>query len=339
MTHPAAVAVVGAGSWGTALAMHLGRLGRSVRLWVRDPALARDIARTGENARYLPGIAMPDGAEVTSSPDRALAGAAIVVVAVPSHVIEDVLAPMAPLFPPLATVVSATKGLDPRSGRRISEVLAGIAPGRPVAVLSGPSFAREVAVGLPTALVVAAADVDVARRLQRELAAPAFRLYTNRDVLGVELAGALKNVMAIATGLCDGLGLGENARAALITRGLAEMVRLGLALGAQPGTFSGLAGLGDLVLTCTGSLSRNRALGREIGRGRCLAEVEAGTRTVAEGVRTVSTALRLAREVAIPMPICEEVGRVLFHAKPVAEALQALLARDPRSEEEVGARA
>src|SRR5262245_32832104 len=246
---------------------------------------------------------------------------------------------MIPSIPRLATIVSATKGLEPRCGSRISELLARLAPGRAVAVLSGPSFAREVAMGRPAALVVAAENPDVADRLQRELAAPAFRLYTNRDVLGVELAGALKNVMAIATGLCDGLGLGENARAALITRGLAEIVRLGAALGAQPATFSGLAGLGDLVLTCTGSLSRNRALGLAIAGGRSLAEVEGATRTVAEGVRTASTALRLAKEVATPMPICEEVGRVLFHAKPVAEALRALLARDPRPEEELGTRA
>jgi len=335
----APLAVVGAGGWGTALAIHLGRLGRTVRLWARDPMLARDIATTGENARYLPGIAIPEQVEATSSADRALEAAATVLVAVPSHLLEDVVAPMAQLVPPQAVVVSATKGLEPRRRQRISELLGALLPGRVVAVLSGPSFAREVAAGLPAALVVASADAVVARRLQHELAAPAFRLYTNRDVLGVELAGALKNVMAIATGLCDGIGLGENARAALITRGLAEMTRLGVALGAQPATFSGLAGLGDLVLTCTGSLSRNRALGREVARGRSLADVEAATRTVAEGVRTTATALSLAREVAVPMPICEEVGQVLFQARPVAEALGALLGRDPRAEEEVNVRA
>ena len=208
-------------------------------------------------------------------------------------------------------------------------------PGRAVAVLSGPSFAREVALGQPTALVVAAADESVARALQHALTAPAFRLYTNRDVLGVELGGALKNIVAIATGLCDGLALGENARAALVTRGLAEIVRLGVALGAQAATFSGLAGLGDLVLTCTGSLSRNRALGREIARGRTLADAEAATPMIAEGVRTTVSAMRLAREVGVPMPICTEVRSVLFEGKPVADALHALLARDPRPEEEV----
>lgn len=335
MSDSAAVAVVGAGSWGTALALHVARLGRRVRLWARDPGLARDIERTGENARYLAGIPLP-GVEVTPSGEHALSTAAIVIVAVPSHGVEDVLAPMSALIAPTASVVSATKGLEPRCGRPISRLLAAMVPGRPIAVLSGPSFAREVAMGQPTALVIAASDGGVALRLQQELSAKAFRLYTNGDVLGVELGGALKNVMALATGLCDGLGLGENARAALITRGLAEMVRLGVALGAQPATFAGLAGLGDLVLTCTGTLSRNRALGREIARGRSLAEAEGATPMVAEGVRTTASAIRLARGAAIPMPICEEVGAVLFEAKPVRQALEALLARDPRPEEEAG---
>jgi glycerol-3-phosphate dehydrogenase (NAD(P)+) len=201
-------------------------------------------------------------------------------------------------------------------------------------VLSGPSFAREVAQGRPAALVVACADEAVAADLQRGLAGPALRLYTNRDVLGVELGGALKNVMAIATGLVDGLGLGENARAALVTRGLAEIVRLGTAAGAQPTTFAGLAGLGDLVLTCTGTQSRNHALGREIARGRPLALIEAETPMVAEGVRTVSSVLRMARDAGVAMPICEEVAAVLFEGKPAADALASLLAREPRPEEE-----
>jgi glycerol-3-phosphate dehydrogenase (NAD(P)+) len=330
------VAVIGAGSWGTALALHVARLGRPVRLWVRDAERAREMARARENVRYLPGIPLP-GVEMASSAERALHDAAIVVVAVPSHVIENVIAPMGSLIGADAVVLSAAKGLDPRSGRPLSGLLRALVPGRAVAVLSGPSFARDVALGQPTALVVAAGVEAVARALQRDLAAPAFRLYTNRDVLGVELGGALKNIVAIATGLCDGLALGENARAALITRGLAEIVRLGVALGAQRATFSGLAGLGDLVLTCTGSLSRNRALGREIARGRTLADAEAATPMIAEGVRTTVSAMRLAREVGVPMPICAEVQSVLFEGKPVAEALHALLARDPRPEEEVSA--
>jgi glycerol-3-phosphate dehydrogenase (NAD(P)+) len=336
---PAAVAIIGAGSWGTALAVHLGRLGGDVRLWARDPVLAADIAARRENGRYLAGIGIPDRVRVTPEAKEALAMAGVVVVAVPSHGIESTMAPMMGLLPPGAILVSAAKGFEPRRARRLSELLGEMAPGHALAVLSGPSFAREVALGRPTALVIAAADHDVARTLQRQWTAPAFRLYTNADVAGVELGGALKNVIAIATGLSDGLDLGENARAALITRGLAEIARLGAALGAQPATFSGLAGIGDLVLTCTGSLSRNRALGRELARGRRLADVEAESRMVAEGVRTVASALRLAREAGVPMPICQEVGEVLFSAKPPADALGALLARDPRPEEEAPRRA
>ena len=330
----APVAVLGAGSWGTALAMHLGRTGVPVRMWARDPGLAVSIRTARENSRYLPGLSLPDGVAVSGDAGEVLADCGTVLVAVPSHFVEVVLESVGSCVPPGAVLVSATKGLEPRQGLRMSELLARRLSGRPVAVLSGPSFAREVARARPTALVVACADSAVAVDLQRRLAGPALRLYTNRDVVGVELGGALKNVMAIAAGLLDGLALGENARAALITRGLAEIVRLGVAVGAQPATFSGLAGLGDLVLTCTGFQSRNHALGREIARGRALGQVEAATPMVAEGVRTVSSALRMAREAGVVMPICEEVAAVLFDGKPVAEALAALLAREPRPEEE-----
>lgn len=330
----APVSVLGAGSWGTALAMHLGKGGVPVRLWAHDPGLAASIRAIRENSRYLPGLALPEGVAVTADVVEALRDGRTVIVAVPSHFVEEVLESAGPHVAPGAVLVSATKGLEPRHGLRISVLLARQLPGRPVAVLSGPSFAREVARGLPTALVVACPDEAVAVDLQRRLAGPALRLYTNRDVVGVELGGALKNVMAIATGLGDGLGLGENARAALITRGLAEIVRLGVAVGAQPATFAGLAGLGDLVLTCTGTQSRNHALGHEIAKGRPLRVVEAGTPMVAEGVRTVSSALRMAREAGVAMPICEEVAAVLFDGKPVAEALASLLAREPRPEEE-----
>ena len=333
------VAVLGAGSWGTALAMHLGRSSVPVRLWARDAALAASMGARRENPRYLPGVKLPDGVTVTAEVGEALAGSHIVLVAVPSHFVEDVLVDVADRIARDAVLVSATKGLEPRHGLRMSELLAQRLPGRPVAVLSGPSFAREVAQGRPTALVIASSDEGIAADLQRRLAGPTLRLYTNRDVVGVELGGAVKNVMAIATGLVDGLGLGENARAALITRGLAEIVRLGTAAGAQPATFAGLAGLGDLVLTCTGSQSRNRALGGEIARGRSLVEAEAGTPMVAEGVRTVSSVLRMARDRGVTMPICEEVAAVLFEGKPVAESLASLLAREPRPEEEGVSRA
>jgi glycerol-3-phosphate dehydrogenase (NAD(P)+) len=338
-TRRAPVAVLGAGSWGTALAMHLGRAGVPVRLWARDPELAASMRARRENPRYLPGAVLPEGVSVTADANLALGDSGTVLVAVPSHFVEGVLAQVGERVAARAVLVSATKGLEPRRGRRISELLAHRLPGRPVAVLSGPSFAREVAQGRPTALVIASSDESIAVDLQRRLAGPTFRLYTNRDVVGVELGGAVKNVMAIATGLVDGLGLGENARAALITRGLAEIVRLGTAAGAQPATFAGLAGLGDLVLTCTGTQSRNRALGGEVARGRSLSAVEADSPMVAEGVRTVSSVLRMARDHGVTMPICEEVAAVLFEGRPVAESLAALLAREPRPEEEGASRA
>lgn len=328
-------AVLGAGSWGTALSLHLTRIGDDVRLWARDASLVKQITERRENARYLPGCSLPAAVRATSDPAEALHGVRSLIVAVPSAFVDDVVHSLHDAVPASAIVVSATKGLEPRQARRISELLHERLPARPVAVLSGPSFAQEVARGLPAALVVASSDDAVAGALQRGLSSATFRLYTNPDVIGVELAGALKNVVAIATGLCDGLALGENARAALITRGLAEIVRLGVALGAQPATFLGLAGLGDLVLTCTGSLSRNRALGREISKGRRLRDVEAETRMVAEGANTVRSALLLARRAQVDMPICREVAAVLFENKPVSEALRALLSREPRPEHDL----
>jgi glycerol-3-phosphate dehydrogenase (NAD(P)+) len=332
-------AVIGAGSWGTALAVQLGRSGIAVRLWARDPALARAMADTRENLRYLPDVRLPERVVLTSEHAAALEGCSLVVLAVPSHFLRGVLGTMAAAVPPRSVLLSATKGLEPSSALRMSELIDQVLPGRPVAALSGPSFAREVATGLPTALVVASTDATVARTIQERLSAPAFRLYTNRDLVGVEIGGALKNVMAIATGLSDGLGLGENARAALITRGLAEMGRLALRLGGQPATLAGLAGLGDLVLTCTGSQSRNHRLGLAIARGLSLAQAEGSTPMVAEGVRTVASARMLAARVGVSLPICDEVRAVLFDGKPVREALASLLAREPRPEEEHAARA
>jgi glycerol-3-phosphate dehydrogenase (NAD(P)+) len=334
-----AVAVIGAGSWGTALAVQLGRSGMAVRLWARDPALARAIGAARENPRYLPDIPIPERVVACADHAVALDGSDLVILAVPSHFLRVVLQPMAAAIPSGAVLVSATKGLEPSSALRMSELVAQVVPGRAVAALSGPSFAREVALAMPTALVVASADAGVARTLQERLSAPAFRLYTNRDVVGVEIGGALKNVMAIATGLSDGLGLGENARAALITRGLAEMGRLVVSLGGQPATLAGLAGLGDLVLTCTGTQSRNHRLGLAVARGQSLAWAEASTPMVAEGVRTVASARMLAGRAGVSMPICDEVSAVLFEAKPVKEALTSLLAREPRPEEEHAVRA
>ena len=330
----APVAILGAGSWGTALAIHLGRRGTPARLWARDEALAREMRETGENRRYLAGFTVPARAQVTGDGTEALHDAELVVVAIPSQFVRATLTPLLPRLEPGAILVSATKGMEPERGLRMSELLAELAPGHPIAVLSGPSFAREVALGRPTALVAASARLDVARAAQAALAGPTLRVYTNGDVLGVELGGALKNVIAIAAGLSDSLALGENARAALVTRGLAEIARLGVKLGASARTFAGLAGLGDLVLTATGSLSRNRALGLAIGQGKTLREAEASTRTVAEGARTVSSALRLGRAAGVSLPICAAVAAVLFDGVPPRDALAALLAREPRPEEE-----
>ena len=334
-----AVAVIGAGSWGTALAAQLGRSGMAVRLWVHDPALARAICGARENARYLPGVRLPESVAAGADHVEALDGSDLVILAVPSHFLREVLQPMAAAVPSGAVLLSGTKGLEPSSALRMSELLAQVVPGHAVAALSGPSFAREVGLGKPTALVVASTDAGVARSLQERLSASTFRLYTNGDIVGVEIGGALKNVMAIATGLSDGLGLGENARAALITRGLAEMGRLAVRLGGQPATLAGLAGLGDLVLTCTGTQSRNHGLGLAVARGQTLAQAEASTPMIAEGVRTVASALVLAERAGVSMPICDEVSAVLFEAKPVMDALASLLARDPRPEEEHASRA
>lgn len=328
------VAVIGGGGWGTALAVHLARLGMVPRLWVHDAELAGLIRSRRENPWYLPGIALSPSVTPTGELAEALNGADLAILAVPSHVFRQVLSGASRCISPRTTLLSATKGLDGVGPHRMSEIMAQLVPESPAAVLSGPTFAREVAEGRPTAAVVAARDPDVSRRLQRRLSSRGFRLYTNGDVIGVELGGAVKNVMAIATGLADGLGLGENARAALITRGLAEITRLGSALGAAPRTFAGLAGLGDLVLTCTGTLSRNRNLGLALAAGKRLEEVQAGSRMVAEGVRTAASVLTLARRAGVPMPICQEVAAVLFEGKPSREALSALLQREVRAEDE-----
>ncbi|MFQ5828921.1 MAG: NAD(P)H-dependent glycerol-3-phosphate dehydrogenase [Candidatus Methylomirabilia bacterium] len=334
MTGPANVAVVGGGSWGTALALHLSRVGFAPRLWVRDPELVELMRARGENPWYLAGIALPPSVAITSDFDEALRGAEFMILAVPSHGFAGVLAASRPAIPRGLPTVSATKGLDPAGARRMSEILSELVPESPVAVLSGPTFAREVALSRPTAAVIAAPNSAHAGDVQRRLSTRVFRLYTNRDVLGVELGGALKNVVAIATGLSDGLGLGENARAALITRGLTEITRLGVALGASPLTFSGLAGMGDLVLTCTGSLSRNRALGLALASGKRLADVQDETRMIAEGVRTTISALELARRAGATLPICREVSAVLFDGKSPRAALASLLEREIRPEEE-----
>jgi glycerol-3-phosphate dehydrogenase (NAD(P)+) len=318
------VAILGAGSWGTALAVHLTRAGERVTLWARNPEVADRARRERRNPWYLSDIVLPDGVEPTADVAAALAGATLVIVAVPSEFFAATLARLGPVTAP---VVSATKGFEPGRHRRMSEVLAERWPGAPAAVLSGPTFAREVALAQPTAAVIASRDEALADDLQRRLGSRELRLYTNRDVVGVEVGGATKNVIALATGLADGLGLGENARAALVTRGLAEITRLAVALGGDQATLAGLAGLGDLVLTATGTHSRNRALGMALARGESPLAAQRASRMVAEGVPTVGAALALAARHGVALPIAAEVAAVLFDGKPPAAALASLLGR------------
>jgi glycerol-3-phosphate dehydrogenase (NAD(P)+) len=325
------VAVVGAGSWGTALAAHLARHAHDVRLWARDPALARAIAEGGSNARYLPGVPLPP-MTVTSDLGAAVQGAEIAVMAVPSEFCRLTCRALRDGLAPSAVLVSAAKGLELDSLRRMSEVAAEEVPAHPVAVLSGPSFALEVAQGQPTTVVVAAADLAVAEAVQRAVSSRTFRAYSSDDVTGVELGGALKNVIAIAAGILDGLGFGHNTAAALITRGLAEITRLSTALGARADTLAGLAGLGDLVLTCTGALSRNRRVGHALGAGRTLGQALGELHMVAEGVRTTRAACALAERAGVEMPIARQMLAVLYEGKPPREAVEELMLRTLKRE-------
>jgi len=331
------IAILGAGGWGTALAIVLARSRKphKVSLWARDSALAESIRRDRENKLYLPGSKLAESIQVHSELEAALAGAQVIVGAMPSAHARTVYASALPFVATNATFVSATKGLEPSTHLRMSEVIAQVVSPKfapRIAVISGPSFALETARGEPTAVVLASRDAALATELQEEFAGPGIRLYTNDDVLGVELAGAMKNVMAIAAGACQGLGLGSNALAALITRGLAEMSRLAVALGARRETLSGLAGLGDLVLTCTGSLSRNRHVGIELGKGHTLREIMANMRTVVEGVTTAAPLLALAREHQIEMPITEQVDAILHAGKSPKDAIRDIMERPLKRE-------
>jgi glycerol-3-phosphate dehydrogenase (NAD(P)+) len=326
------LAVLGGGSWGTALGAHLARSGHDVRLWMREGVLARSINERRENSAYLPGIALPPGLEATTDLAAAAGAAESVFVVIPSEFCRSIYRQLRPVAREGAVLISATKGIETGSLSRMTEVAAAEAPGHPLAVVSGPSFALEVAQGQPTTVVVAAFDVAVAEAVQRALSTRAFRAYSSDDVVGVEVAGALKNVIAIAAGIIDGLGYGHNTVAALITRGLAEMTRLAVALGGRADTLSGLAGLGDLVLTCTGALSRNRRVGQALGAGRTLAEVTAGTPMVAEGVRTTLAACALADRTGIEMPIARQMDAVMYHGKPPRDAVEELMLRSLKRE-------
>ena len=327
------MAVLGAGSWGTALSIHLARAGRSVSLWARDAGLVDEMIAASANLRYLPEIPIPPRVVPTSSLEAALNDAQFVIVAVPSHGLRAVVRAAAPLIPPHAILVSATKGLETESLRRMSQVIEEETAGRlPVVVLSGPSFAAEVARGLPAAVLAASSDDRAAARVQEQFRGPGLRLYGNDDVPGVEIGGALKNVIAIAAGVVEGLGLGQNAMAALITRGLTEISRLACAEGARRDTLAGLSGLGDLVVTCTGNLSRNRHVGIELGRGRRLADILAGMQMVAEGVRTTGAALALGARHGLELPIAAQMAGVLDgHVSPL-EAVERLMGRRQRAE-------
>jgi len=334
-THPQ-VAVVGAGSWGTALAALLAGKGIPVRLWAFESQVVRSIRETGENRPYLPGIHLPPELTATGSLPEAVEGAGVVVSVSPSQHVGGVMAAAVPHLSADALVVSASKGIEIATLRRMDQVLADVLDSRQMerfAVLSGPSFASEVARGVPTAVVVASGNPDVAFQLQSLFQTDRFRVYTNDDVIGVELGGALKNVIALAAGVAAGLGFGHNTLAALITRGLAEITRLGVALGATRATFAGLAGMGDLVLTCTGELSRNRTVGVRLGRGERLEEILGEMTAVAEGISTAPAVRDLAERHGVDMPICREVCAILEEGRPPAEAVRNLMLRTPRPED------
>ncbi len=326
------VTVVGGGAWGTALAHALASRHHTVCLWAREPDVVEHISTTHANPRFLPGATLHPDLRATGDLTAAVQDAACIVYASPSFVLRHVVRESATAVPRHAIMVVATKGIEQSSLALMTDVVHEEVPGRDVVALSGPSFASEVAHGQPTALV-AASESDAARRaVQQAFSGGPVRVYTNDDVPGVELGGALKNVMAVATGIAEGVGLGLNSRAALITRGLAEMTRLGVAVGARPETFAGLAGMGDLVLTCTGSLSRNRAVGIAVGEGQELQDVLAGKESVAEGVVTTRSALALAERHGVDMPIARAVAQVLFERAPAREVLAALMGRELRPE-------
>jgi glycerol-3-phosphate dehydrogenase (NAD(P)+) len=333
------IAIIGAGAWGTGIAIVLGRKGtHHVRLWANETEVCESITQKRVNENFLPGRRIPDSVTATNDLAATLQDAQIVVSVMPSQHCRALFERMCPFLRPQTLIVSATKGLEEGSLLRMSEVIAhvlnrqhGSTPA--LGALSGPSFAQEVARGDPTAITVASVDAALLRTVQQEFSDPSFRVYTNSDVVGVELGGALKNIVAIAAGICDGLGLGHNSVAALITRGLAEMTRLVVACGGRAETMAGLAGLGDLVLTCTGGLSRNRSVGVELGRGQKLPEIIAGMHgMVAEGVFTTSAAVGLARARGVEMPITEQMHAILHHGKSPREAIQELMSRSGKSE-------
>lgn len=332
MKAQARVAVLGAGSWGTALASLLARHGVHTTLWGRDAAAMRAMAQTGRNARYLPQSPLPESLNYCADLAASVAHADWVLVVTPSHAFRELIEMLANLPAHFRGIAWATKGFEPGTGRFLHELVEELLPGQPAAVVTGPSFAREVVDGLPTAVTVHSDDAQFAQTVAEQLHGPTFRAYTGTDMLGAELGGAMKNVLAVATGVADGMQLGLNARAGLITRGLNEMLRLGVSLGARAETLMGLAGLGDLVLTCTGDLSRNRRLGLALGRGTPLRQAVAEIGQVVESVQTVDEVMRLAVRHGVELPIADCVQRVLHEEITPTEGLRLLLSREQKPE-------
>jgi glycerol-3-phosphate dehydrogenase (NAD(P)+) len=327
------ISVLGAGSWGTTLANLLAAKGETVRIWAYEPEVVQGINLRHENSLFLPGFPLAPGLQAYADAREAIAGAPVIVSAAPSHAVRAVVNRIRGAVQPGTLVVSATKGIETDTLALMSAIFAECLPEARFAALSGPSFAQEVCQGQPTLVVAAARNEATARDVQRILATPRFRVYSHDDVVGVELAGALKNVIAIAAGILEGLGMGHNPRAALITRGLAEITRLGLALGASPLTFAGLAGMGDLILTATGDLSRNRALGVALAQGQSLEDYRAAHRSVAEGANTSKAGVALGARMGVELPITEKVCEVLFSGKPAREGIAELMARELKSEQ------
>jgi len=329
------IGVVGAGSWGTALARLLALKGHEVALWAREPEVVAEIREFQENRTFLPGVSLPAELEASSDLSGVVSGKEMLISVVPSQFVSSVFSGVVQDLKPRVQVVSASKGIEVSTGRRMDEVFAELlTPDQTelLTFLSGPSFSAEVSADAPTAVVVASRSAQAALRAQAAFQTESFRVYTNPDVLGVELGGALKNVIALAAGVVAGMGFGHNTLAALITRGLAEISRLGVAMGADPATFAGLAGMGDLVLTCTGSLSRNRTVGFRIGQGESVQEILGSMKTVAEGVRTVQAVRELAAEFKVEMPISEEVHALLWEGRDAKEAVRNLMLRGPKPE-------
>ena len=327
------IAVIGAGSWGTALAISLARRGdHKICMWAHSPAHAEELSDVGENLRYLPGFKLSENVQITSKLSSVTEGARIVLCVTPSQNMREVVKEIAPRLRPDQVLLSASKGIEEKTFLRMSQVMEALCD-NPIGTLGGPSFAQEVAAAMPTAITIAIADPQVGKFLQDEFSSPSLRVYRNEDVVGTELGGALKNVIALAAGVVAGLELGNNSAAALITRGIAEMTRLAIACGGRRETLSGLSGIGDLVLTCTGGLSRNRAVGVELGKGRKLPDILAGLNgKVAEGVRSTTAALGLAARHGVEMPITEQMAAILHENKSPRDAIRDLMSRPGRTE-------